>query len=88
MKVYDKKHLQKVLIPSVTIDVLIKHFGEEMLWFDKKLSNIKEDMLLLKEIDIQYNISTIEVTLIDQLIKLGRNLFTHELYLHWQLTWY
>ena len=43
-------------------------------------------MLLLKEIDIQYNISTIEVTLIDQLIKLGRNLFTHELYLHWQLT--
>ena len=45
-------------------------------------------MLLLKEIDIQYNIPTIEVTLIDQLIKFGRNLFTHELYLHWQLIWY
>ena len=85
---YDKKNLQKVLILSVTIDVLIKHVGEKMLWFDKKLSKIKEDKLLLKEIDIQYNISTIEVTLIDQLIKWGRNLFTHELYLHWQLIWY
>ena len=85
---YDKKILQKVLILSVTIDVLIKHVGEKMLWFDKKLSKIKEDKLLLKEIDIQYNISTIEVTLIDQLIKWGRNLFTHELYLHWQLIWY
>lgn len=82
------KKIYKVLILSVTIDVLIKHVGKKMLWFDKKLSKIKEDELLLKEIDIQYNISTIEVTLIDQLIKWGRNLFTHELYLHWQLIWY
>ena len=52
---------------GVAMDVLIKHFGAEKFSDDKKLSKIEEDLLLLKEIDIQYNISTMKVTLIDQL---------------------
>ena len=49
-----------MLTPDATIDVLIKHFGEEKLSHDKKLSKIKEHMLFLKEIDIQYNTSMIK----------------------------
>ena len=48
-----------ILTLGVTIDVFFKRFGEEKLSHDKKLSKIEEDMLLLKEIDIQYNISTL-----------------------------
>ena len=50
---------------GVSIDVLIKRFAEEKLLDDKKLSKIEEDMLLLKEVNIQYNISIMEVTLSD-----------------------
>ena len=56
-----------MLALGVAIDVLIKQFGAEKFSDDKKLSKIEEDLLLLKEIDIQYNISTMKVTLIDQL---------------------
>ena len=56
-----------MLALGVAIDVLIKHFGAEKFSDDKKLSKIEEDLLLLKEIDIRYNISTMKVTLIDQL---------------------
>ena len=56
-----------MLALGVAMDVLIKHFGAEKFSDDKKLSKIEEDLLLLKEIDIQYNISTMKVTLIDQL---------------------
>ena len=49
-----------MLTLDATIDVLIKHFGQEKLSHDKKLSKIKEHMLFLKEIDIQYNISMIK----------------------------
>ena len=56
-----------MLALGVATDVLIKHFGAEKFSDDKKLSKIEEDLLLLKEIDIQYNISTTKVTLIDQL---------------------
>ena len=37
----------------VTIDVLIKNFGEEKLSDDKKLSKIEADIFLLREINIQ-----------------------------------
>lgn len=69
---YDENDLGKVLTQGVTIDVLIKHFSEEKLSDDlvRQLSKIEEDMLFLKEIDIQYDMSTMEVTtLIDKLIK-------------------
>ena len=56
-----------MLALGVAIDVLIKHFGAEKFSDDKKFSKIEEDLLLLKEIDIRYNISTMKVTLIDQL---------------------
>ena len=56
-----------MLALGVAIDVLIKHFGAEKFSDDKKLSKKEKDLLLLKEIDIQYNISTMKVTLIDQL---------------------
>ena len=69
LKEYHKNDLEKVLTLGVTIDVLMKHFGEEKLSHDKKPSKIEENILLLKEIDIQYSISTVEVTLNDQLIK-------------------
>lgn len=59
------KIIQKVLTVGVSIDVLIKRFAEEKLLDDKKLSKIEEDMLLLKEVNIQYNISIMEVTLSD-----------------------
>ena len=62
--------------------MLIKHFSEEKLSDHKKLSKIEEDMLFLKEIDSQYDMSTMEVTtLIDKLIKWGRNIFAHIIYL-------
>lgn len=70
VKGYDENNLGKVLTQGVTIDVLIKHFSEEKLSDHKKLSKIEEDMLFLKEIDSQYDMSTMEVTtLIDKLIK-------------------
>ena len=59
---------------GVSIDVLIKHFAEEKLLDDKKLSKIEEDMLLLKEVNIQYNISIMEVTLSDYQFT-----FTHDI---------
>ena len=68
------KIIQKVLTLGVSIDVLIKHFAEEKLSDDKKLSKIEEDMLLLKEVNIQYNISIMEVTLIDYQFT-----FTHDI---------
>ena len=51
MKGYDKNYFEKVLkvlAVSVTIDVLIKHFGVEKLSDDKKLSKMEEDILSLK----------------------------------------
>ena len=69
MKGYYKNDSEKVLTPGITIDVLIKDFGEGKLSDDKKLSKMEEDMLLLNEIDIQYIMSTMEINLIDQLIK-------------------
>ena len=59
---------------GVSIDVLIKRFAEEKLLDDKKLSKIEEDMLLLKEVNIQYNISIMEVTLSDYQFT-----FTHDI---------
>ena len=59
---------------GVSIDVLIKCFAEEKLLDDKKLSKIEEDMLLLKEVNIQYNISIMEVTLSDYQFT-----FTHDI---------
>ena len=67
MKRYVKNNLEKVLL-WVIIDVLTKHFGEEKLSDHKTLSKTEKDMLLLKEIDIQYNIKN-GGYLIDQLIK-------------------
>ena len=69
MKGYYKNDSEKVLTLGITIDVLIKDFGEGKLSDDKKLSKMEEDMLLLNEIDIQYIMSTMEINLIDQLIK-------------------
>ena len=68
VKGHVKNDLEKLLILGVTIDVLIKHFGKEKLSDEKKLSKVEEFMLLLKVINIQYNISTMEVTSIYQLI--------------------
>lgn len=68
------KIIQKVLTVGVSIDVLIKRFAEEKLLDDKKLSKIEEDMLLLKEVNIQYNISIMEVTLSDYQFT-----FTHDI---------
>ena len=59
---------------GVSIDVLIKRFAEEKLLDDKKLSKIEEVMLLLKEVNIQYNISIMEVTLSDYQFT-----FTHDI---------
>ena len=59
---------------GVSIDVLIKRFAEEKLLDDKKLSKIEEDMLLLKEVNIQYKISIMEVTLSDYQFT-----FTHDI---------
>ena len=59
---------------GVSIDVLIKRFAEEKLLDDKKLSKIEEDTLLLKEVNIQYNISIMEVTLSDYQFT-----FTHDI---------
>ena len=59
---------------GVSIDVLIKRFAEEKLLDDKKLSKIEEDMLLLKEVNIQYNISIMEVALSDYQFT-----FTHDI---------
>ena len=53
VKGYDKNSLEKVLTLVVTIDVLIKNFGEEQLSDDKKLSKIEADVFLLREIKIQ-----------------------------------
>ena len=53
VKGYDKNSLEKVLTLVVTIDVLIKNFGEEKLSDDKKLSKIEADIFLLREIKIQ-----------------------------------
>ena len=53
VKGYDKNSLEKVLTLVVTIDVLIKNFGEEKLSADKKLSKIEADIFLLREIKIQ-----------------------------------
>lgn len=53
VKGYDKNSLEKVLTLVVTIDVLIKNFGEEKLSDDKKLSKIEADIFLLREINIQ-----------------------------------
>lgn len=69
MKGYYKTDSEKVLTLGITIDVLIKDFGEGKLSDDKKLSKMDEDMLLLNEIDIQYIMSTMEINLIDQLVK-------------------
>ena len=69
MKGYYKNDSEKVLTLGITIGVLIKDFSEGKLSDDKKLSKMEEDMLLLNEIDIQYIMSTMEINLIDQLIK-------------------
>ena len=60
--------IKMILTLGVTIDVFFKRFGEEKLSHDKKLSKIEEDMLLLKEIDIQYDISTMIFVRTDNLL--------------------
>ena len=84
MKGYYKNDSEKVLTLGITIDVLIKDFGEGKLSDDKKLSKMEEDMLLLNEIDIQYIMSTMEINLIDQLIKWRRNIFTSDNWKNWK----
>ena len=67
VKGYDENDLRRNMILSVTIDVLIKLFGEEWLSDEKKIESIGEQMLLFKNIDIHYNFSTMEVTTINKI---------------------
>ena len=59
----------------------------EKLSDHKTLSKTEKDMLLLKEIDIQYNIKN-GGYLIDQLIKWGRKIFTDDISQNWRFNWY
>lgn len=68
VKGFDENELEKKITLGINIDVLINLFGEgNISEDDEKLQKIGEHLLLLRDIDISYNISTMEVTLVDKL---------------------